>query len=232
MIEKIKALKNKGLPLEEIENLLLTEELGKIETWPNGYQYIENFALSWLIVEVHKPRFIEWMGAHSKKFVVHHRDGNPTNNLRSNLRIMSRSIHLSLHRNDPRFAEVEKARNEKHLDWYKDSSNAETEKARGKKISAYYKGPANAEIIETRSKKHSEILRKNNGWITSESNTEFFKSPFTVREYAVASEISLNTAQDRLASLFRSKEVTSEKRLISGKQCNVFRKSEELNSYY
>lgn len=100
VINEIETLRNKKTP-DEIDQLLVNGELGEIHFW-NGRPYIGNLALSYLIVEVHEPGFIE---NRPKGTVVHHIDGNPMNNAYVNLRVMSLSDHTSLHRTDPRFAE-------------------------------------------------------------------------------------------------------------------------------
>lgn len=97
MIEKIESLRPNKTP-DAIESLLLSGKIGKIRIDGDGYQRIKGVQLSWLTVEAHKPGFIEWMRMHSHKYVVHHKDGNPLNNIFSNLQVMTRSEHVSMHR--------------------------------------------------------------------------------------------------------------------------------------
>lgn len=96
MIEKIESLRTTKTP-NEIETVLLSGQLGEIRIGSSGYQYIENLALSHLVVEIHNPGFIKWMLEHPNEYVVHHLDGNILNNVYLNLQVMNRSNHASMH---------------------------------------------------------------------------------------------------------------------------------------
>lgn len=219
VIEKIKSLRKSETP-GEIEKALLSGELGKIWTSSERYQYIETIALSWLVVEVHEPEFIEWMQAHQWKYVVHHTDGNPLNNVYLNLRVMKRSEHIKLHFSDPKFTKNVEQRNEKisvsMKAYHADPANVKDIEARGKKISAYLANPVNAKDIEVRHKKLSKTLRKY--WV----DLLAFESLFTVKDYATVSKICLATAYYRLESLCRSGEIVCKRELIGSYWQNTY----------
>lgn len=203
MIEKIESLRRDNTP-NGIESLLLTGKLGEIRTDTYGYLRITDIKINWLVVEVHKPGFIEWMWKHPNKYVVHHIDGDKLNNVYSNLQVMSRSDHTKLHRTDPRFAETEEARCRKL----------------SKSATAYNSDPNNVEDINARAIAMSETKRKK--WSDLSKFTKFF----TVGEYAEVGGISADRAQHRLMALFREGQVIREKVLSDGKWYNVYRRTE------
>lgn len=86
-LNAIESLRDRKTP-DEIETMLLGGEFGEIRTHANSYQYINSLAVSYLIVEIHEPGFIIRMRQHPQEYVVHHKDGNPSNNIYSNLRMM------------------------------------------------------------------------------------------------------------------------------------------------
>lgn len=221
-LERIESLKNEGKSPDEIESLLLNEELGKIRPDKEGYQYIGNIRLSWLIVEVHKSGFIECMHMHTKEYVVHHKDGNILNNIYSNLQVMKWGNHTKLHCNDPKFAETERIRNKKHSKWWNDPVNTEAIKARNEATSrsliAYNTDPANTKAIKVGRKNYSKTKRKNWPDLTT------FKKPFTVGDYADVGGVSVDTAWDRLKRLLTEGQITCEKMLVNRKWNNVYRR--------
>lgn len=194
VLEKIESLRKDKTP-NEIEDLLLNGKLGNVRADTNGYQYIGIITLSSLVVEAHRFGFVKCMWMHPYKYVVHHKDGNPLNNIYENLQVMKWADHIKFHRT----AYIGK----KHSDWFKD--------------------PVNAETIEARCKAISKTKRKDNGWITPESNFELFGSPFTRKDYAEASKILLVTAWSRLSVLLKEGQITCKKELINGSWCNVYR---------
>lgn len=201
ILTEINALRNKKTP-EEIEDLILDGEFGKVVIGLDSYQFIRDFRLSWLVVEAHESGFIEWMRKHPNEYVVHHKDGNKLNNIFTNLQVMSRNSHLSLHRTDPKFAGTEKARKEKF----------------SKAISAYYADPANAKDIEDRGKAISDTKIAKRNWI----DLERLKKLFTVKEYAKANNIRFGTAWLRLSILLKDGKVVCEKKLVDRKWYNIY----------
>lgn len=264
ILTEVESLRDKKTTVE-IEQLLLNEELGEIGVSSNGYQYVDDLAVSHLVIEIHNPGFLEWMRNHPNKYVVHHIDSNPLNNVYLNLQVMKRSEHSRIHavtyHSDPKNVEAKKdtakaiskariayfadpanaekvsiattayyanpdnaedieARYKKVSDWYKDPANAESLKARSKALSivsvAYNADPANAEDIKAKGKAVSKTKRKSWPVLTR------FTKPFTIREYAAVSEVSIDTARYRLERLIFEKLVIRGKKLIDSGWCNVY----------
>lgn len=227
VLSRIEFLRSKGESPSEIERLLLCGKLGKANIDHEGYQYVKNLALSWLVVEVHRPGFIKWMRQHPNEYVVHHIDRNILNNAYINLQVMSRGNHQSVHRTDPKYAEVEKARlkkvSESRIVWYKDKANAKTIESANEKRSrtmvAYHSDPKNAKAIRMMYNDRTKDSRKN--WRVLDSDL------FTVGEYSAANGISPNTAFQRLTMFIKESQITCEKKLIGSRWCNVYRNIEK-----
>lgn len=95
--ERIKQLKDNGTSKEVIEYMLLDGELGSIAHHFNRYIVIGNYFLSHLVVEAHHSGFLEYTSKHPRTLVVHHRDGNISNNSYLNLKVMKSNHHASMH---------------------------------------------------------------------------------------------------------------------------------------
>lgn len=172
IFEKIESLRSEK-SAKEIETMLLDGKLGKIYPDGTGYVRIENILLSWLVVEVHKPGFVQCMWMHPYKYVVHHIDGDILNNICPNLKVMKWGTHTSMHINEyftnPDNANAINARNkaisEAKIAYFTDPANAEDIKTQRKKSSEWFSDPTNAEAIKTQGRRHSE-------WYKDPTNVE------------------------------------------------------------
>lgn len=220
MLEKIETLRNGRTP-NKIESLLLAEKLGEIRTRSDGYQFIENYPLSWLVVEIHNSGFIDWMTKHPYKYVVHHIDGDILNNIYENLRVMKWGSHVRLHMSayyaDLVNAETIEARGKKRSNWCADPANAEAIEASGRKYSEWFADKANAETIKARNKAMSKTKRKS--WPDLLS----FKQFFTTDDYAEVGKVGYGTANYRLKMLLSEGQITCEKKLVDERWSNIYR---------
>lgn len=203
ILDKIETLRDEKTP-NEIEDMLLNGELGEIGTSCDRYQYIGDLAVSWLVIEAHEPGFVEWMSNHPNKNVVHHKDKDILNNAYLNLQVMSRGDHASLH----------------VIAWHKDKVNAEFIKAKGKEHSDWFKDRSNAEAIRACNAKHSKTCEEKR--TVPGTLGEFF----TVREFAKANKVNIDTASSRVAMLFRDGKVACKEKFIDGYWCNLYKKEE------
>lgn len=188
IIRKIVRLRKEQVLPSEIERLLVDGRLGKITIRQDGHRYVEDYPLSWLIINAYYPKFIECIRLHKNKYVVHHKDGNPLNDSYGNFRVMRRSKHTSSHNavnravagakvskwfNDPKNKTAVEQRNKNISDWYQKPDNQEEISAsniqRSEGMILYRNDPNNQTIIDERTEKMTKTI--NDFWHNPNNKT-------------------------------------------------------------
>ena len=72
-------------------------KFGNAELWGNGYYYITSTAEGNFKQLLHRLIFEDFYGPIPKGCVIHHKDGNKTNNCIMNLQLLTESEHHRLH---------------------------------------------------------------------------------------------------------------------------------------
>ncbi len=137
--KQIESLRKERSP-NEIEEMLLSGQLGKIFTYGN-YHFAGGYKLSHLTIEIYHPGFIKYNTEHLWKLIVHHRDSNSMNDSYENLKVIRRDHHHRMHMfryySDPNNKKANEKK-KKNCSYYQKIKNYNKQKLKDKNLLIMY----------------------------------------------------------------------------------------------
>lgn len=215
-LERIEVLKDERITPNTIEEMLLDGRLGNVNRISSGRCTIGSFQRSRLVVEAYNPGFIQQIG---RVRIVHHKDGDPSNDKYVNLQVMERGDHTSLYWEDGDNKEAARKKISKSVrKFFNDPKSKKIIEVRNQNISNYYDIPGNREVLGNKISKG-----RRESWIKPEDNPEFFNKWFTIEQYAKLCNIRLDRADWRLRKMYLERKLTRKYRYSKNTRLRIFK---------